>query len=310
MRTLLAALFLLLLSAAAARAQSCTGTVSDVNFGAPDLLAGTAVDVTATLSVNCTGLVGSFTHQVCLSLGTGSGGRTSPWRLMSGPTATQLRYNLYGDPARTQEWGGRGTFGTMPGIPVTRNSPSGSTTIYARFAPSQTTAPPGAYSAGFSGGNATVFMLDSTSTDCGTGTVQGSSTTAAFTVSAAPAPTCELTVQNVNFGARGVLSTTTDASAPLTARCTSTTPYTVGLNGGLANAAPAARKMFKGSETVTYGLYRDAARSQGWGEAAGATASGSGTGSNQSFTIFGRVPAQATPSPGAYSDTVVATVTY
>jgi outer membrane usher protein len=35
-----------------------------------------------------------------------------------------------------------------------------------------------------------------------------------------------------------------------------------------------------------------------------------GNGASQPFTVYGRVPPQTTPTPGAYSDTVTVTVTY
>ena len=40
------------------------------------------------------------------------------------------------------------------------------------------------------------------------------------------------------------------------------------------------------------------------------TVSATGTGMTQSLSIYGRVPPQATPRPGAYADTVTMTVTY
>jgi spore coat protein U-like protein len=68
--------------------------------------------------------------------------------------------------------------------------------------------------------------------------------------------------------------------------------------------------MTLGPETITYGLYRDSARSLVWGSLAGSTVSGSGNGTATAHPVYGRVPPQATPPPGTYSDTVVATVTY
>jgi len=35
-----------------------------------------------------------------------------------------------------------------------------------------------------------------------------------------------------------------------------------------------------------------------------------GTGSSQSFTVYGRIPTQTTPSPDTYTDTITVTVTY
>jgi len=69
--------------------------------------------------------------------------------------------------------------------------------------------------------------------------------------------------------------------------------------------------MTKGSETVTYGLYLNAGRTQPWGSTIGTnTASGTGSGFAQPFTAYGRVLPQATPSPGTYTDTIVITVAY
>ena len=88
--------------------------------------------------------------------------------------------------------------------------------------------------------------------------------------------------------------------------------YSAALNGGNSAATdPTKRKMSKASETITYGLYRDSARSLPWGSTAGTdTVSGTGTGSNQLFTVYGRVAAQTTPSPGLYTDSVILTLTY
>ena len=63
---------------------------------------------------------------------------------------------------------------------------------------------------------------------------------------------------------------------------------------------------------MRYGLYKDAERSQPWGDATtpGSTVAGSGNGAAQVLTVYGRVPPQSTPSAGSYIDTVVVTLTY
>lgn len=115
------------------------------------------------------------------------------------------------------------------------------------------------------------------------------------------------------FGSAGILSAATDATSTFNVTCTNTTPYTVGLNTGL-NASGAQRRMLGGgtnSEYINYDLYQDAGRTTAWGNAVGSWQSGTGNGAAQSFTVYGRVPAQTTPSPGAnYTDTVTITVTY
>jgi spore coat protein U-like protein len=69
--------------------------------------------------------------------------------------------------------------------------------------------------------------------------------------------------------------------------------------------------MTNGNDAIAYGLYRNSQRTSPWGETLDAdTLSGTGTGLTQSVPVYGRVPPQATPRPGTYSDTVVVTVIY
>jgi spore coat protein U-like protein len=84
------------------------------------------------------------------------------------------------------------------------------------------------------------------------------------------------------------------------------------LDNGQTGTAPTALKMKSASgDTVTYGLYRDSSRSQVWGSAASSQGiTGTGTGANLAIPVYGQVPAQTTPRPGAYSDRIVATIAY
>jgi spore coat protein U-like protein len=68
---------------------------------------------------------------------------------------------------------------------------------------------------------------------------------------------------------------------------------------------------------VEYELYRDAGRSQRWGnDTTGGTDTVNGNGSNHGqgsgngLTVYGRVPAQPEAASGSYSDTVTITLTY
>ena len=73
----------------------------------------------------------------------------------------------------------------------------------------------------------------------------------------------------------------------------------------------AARKLSSGGNTVSYTLYADAAHTTIWGNTpATDTVAGTGNGSSQSFTVYGRVPSQGAPAPGNYSDTITVTVMY
>lgn len=123
---------------------------------------------------------------------------------------------------------------------------------------------------------------------------------AAYTISAAP----------MSFGTyTGLVA---DATSNLSIVCSNTTPYTVGLDNGLhAGATPANRSMPAGSTPISYALFSNAGRTIVWGETIGTdTVGGTGTGSNQTLIIYGRVPAAQFVTPALYSDTVTATLTY
>ena len=94
--------------------------------------------------------------------------------------------------------------------------------------------------------------------------------------------------------------------------CTNTTPYTVALNAGTGTGATVAvRKMTSSAQTLNYSLYQDNARGTVWGQTTGTdTVAGTGNGSAQALTVYGRIPAGQLPTPGSYSDTITATISY
>src|SRR5262249_19537199 len=94
--------FLVMLAGTQAQAQSCTVSMTNVAFGTVNVLPGTAVDTTATVSVRCNG--GGNSSRVCVSIGCGSA-CDSTSRQMSGPSSQTARYDLYSDSGRTTLWG-------------------------------------------------------------------------------------------------------------------------------------------------------------------------------------------------------------
>jgi spore coat protein U-like protein len=116
----------------------------------------------------------------------------------------------------------------------------------------------------------------------------------------------------LNFGTQGVLSTNVDQTSTIQVTCTNTTPYNIGLDPGTGTGATVAtRKMTSGANTVNYTLYSNSTRTTVWGNTVGTdTAAATGNGSAQSYTVYGRVPPQAAPAPGTYTDTITVTVTY
>jgi spore coat protein U-like protein len=103
-----------------------------------------------------------------------------------------------------------------------------------------------------------------------------------------------------------------DQTTTVAVQCTNTTPYDIGLDGGVSGGSTTTRLLKgSGSATVQYKLYQDSGHATNWGNAVGTdTLSKIGNGASQSYTIYGRIPPQTTPAPDSYSDTVTVTVTY
>jgi spore coat protein U-like protein len=140
---------------------------------------------------------------------------------------------------------------------------------------------------------------------------QAATTTDTFLVSANVSATCSVTANDLTFVDYAGNDLT--AASTLSVTCTNTTGYNVGMNQGLHGTSVTDRKMqiAAGAETLNYGLYRDAARTQNWGETVGTdTVAGTGTGSAQSIDVYGKIPAGQNPPIGNYSDSITVTLTY
>jgi spore coat protein U-like protein len=137
--------------------------------------------------------------------------------------------------------------------------------------------------------------------------------TSTFTVQMTVTSSCVInSASTLNFGNSGVLVANVDNTSTLQVQCTNTTPYSIGLDAGTGSGATVAvRRMTNGGNTINYSLYTTAARTIVWGNTVGTdTVAGTGNGTAQSYTVYGRVPAQATPAAATYTDTITVTVTY
>jgi spore coat protein U-like protein len=137
--------------------------------------------------------------------------------------------------------------------------------------------------------------------------------TTTFTVSLTIQADCSITATSLDFGTTGLITSNIDQTTPLTVTCSNGTAYNVGLDGGSVSGSTTTARLLggTGSNTVNFGLFRDAARTQNWGNTVGSdTQSGTGTGTAQAITVYGRVPTQNAPAAGAYSSTITATVTF
>lgn len=139
------------------------------------------------------------------------------------------------------------------------------------------------------------------------------SNTATFAVTATVLPSC--TVVGGLPLAFGVVTpgVQRDGAVSVSATCTVGTPYTLALDAGTGSGAtPALRRMTSGAVTLDYALYQDVARTTLWGDgtAGTSTRSSTGTGLQQTFTVYGRVPSGAVAAVGTYTDTITVTATY
>ena len=158
----------------------------------------------------------------------------------------------------------------------------------------------------------------------GTGVVEAASATATDTNTASVSATCQAptvtTLAFVNYNP--LLKTEISSTTTINIKCTYATPITsVALDAGSNGGAVNARTMELAGDTTKklyYGLYKDLAHTQMWGDGTNSTtmytgAVGAGLNTNVSFVVYGVIYANAqnlAAKPGAYTDTITVTVTY
>ena len=132
---------------------------------------------------------------------------------------------------------------------------------------------------------------------------------------------CTVSASGVVFGVYSPTSGgATDITGTVTLTCTAgsdtatTYSFAAGAGGG---GSFAARRMSGGAGNLPYQLYIDAAHTQVWGDGTAGTSvipSSPDTivtkGGSASYTVYGRIAADAAISPGGYSDSIVVTAGY
>lgn len=318
-----------MLGMGAARADSCSATMTDIVFANVSPIAASDTYASGTLTVSCTwGLLTGIPPQllfpnvsVCVYLGSGSGGTQGQWRTMTGGTG-RLPFNLYRDSsyAAASVWGSPATPNSPTPLNLTMSAgllsigtQSRSFTIYGKI-------PGGALGGVGTVGNAdTAFSSDFAGeaivnyafwSGAASPCTAGASSTVPFRARATVVNNCVINASNLAFGASSVLTGAVRASAALSVQCTANNAYRIGLDGGM-NGSVAARRMRNAAtgETVLYAI-SGTPDGPSWGDGSLGTTmvTGTGTGAVQSVPLYGSVPRQATPSPGDYKDTVTATI--
>lgn len=300
--------FALWFCATPASAQTCTFTAGTLNFGSPQLSGGGAIDATATIQASCSG-GSSRTIYVCANMGEGGGGGDSTGsRRMRFGTQT-LNYQIYSNSGRTTVWGSSlwPNAPTPPKFSVPRGG-STTMTLYGRILANQRGTEAGLYTSNFSG-NHFDFRVGKSTQSCSSSYGNSAANQPVLDVLVNVQPGCTMAITDIDFGARGLLDTAVVANGAVRLTCASGTSYFVDLVVPSGETA-ASRLMYKGGDTIAYGLYKDAAFSQPWGDTGSQRLSATSAGALQTFTVYGRVPAQTVPATGEYTDTVIVNVTY
>lgn len=101
-----------------------------------------------------------------------------------------------------------------------------------------------------------------------------------------------------------------DSTGAVTITCTKGAAPTVDLNLG-QYASASVRRMWGGTDHLTYELYQDAGRTQVWGTGVQSMTPPVAPGkAPRSFTVYGRIAGGQDVVAGSYSDTVTATVNF
>ncbi|MCD9031468.1 spore coat U domain-containing protein [Luteimonas sp. Y-2-2-4F] len=317
----------------AAAATSCTSSAAPLAFGTVSGAspADTASTVTVSCSTTAVTLLSVIRLRMCLHIGAGASGegRHAP-RQQVNQHGDRLVFQIYRDPARSLVWGHSASAEAPTPLETTFEytvlllGASNTLTIpmYGRI-PAQSGLAAGSYGNAFTGThtrldyryNEPIIGTPPFPASCTAGGSGGGSITFPFSAQATVPHHCTLSsATDLAFGTvAGRVAQPVDQASTLTFACTGRTPWQVALDDGLY-ASGATRRMrleTGGEHYVAYELYRDPARTLRWGATPGSdTATGTGTGSAQSLTVYGRVPAVQVAPAGDYRDTVTVTVTY
>jgi len=301
---------------AAGSSANCTITGGTLAFGSINVLTGASVNSTATIGVSCKLGGGGRSAYVCLNLDGGTITSSTNRALVNG--SNKLLMELYSDPNRTvvfgsstsPTYGSGGLLVTMPTV-AADGTTTANVTVYGGILASQQSIPAGTsgtlYSNDFT--QTATSWPDKNPATCNSG---GGNTTNAYSLlaNATVTPQCSVNSPNtLNFGSVVSLGSAIDAQTTLSVSCSNQLPYTVGLSSA-SGSSPMNFKMAFGANTLTYAVYQNSARTTGWGNVSGQWVAGTGTASSQSLTVYGRLPIQALPPAGTYTDTISVTVTY
>ena len=318
-RSVLGTLLFLLAPAAVAGPVSCQVTgVSGIDFGSLDAFAHGA-SVNGRIDYECYNDSGAERRVLlCAAVdgGVGAPAQIAPRTLAPPGGSPLLAYDLYWPDGVT-------VLGSTPADSLRglvtiagKTSLRGHLTVRARLALPQSglVAEPGGtlYQRSFAGNSALLSWADRAANAGDPAACSEAPVPFSFSVRARLMPACQISATTLDFGtAFSAQPGPIDATSRLTVRCTRGTPHRVALDHG-QHAVTGNRHMAgPNGHLLPYTLHQNAARSLAWGNQASDTLQRStGTGSDETLTVYGRVPSVANAAPGDYADTVTVTVSY
>jgi len=144
----------------------------------------------------------------------------------------------------------------------------------------------------------------------------GGQTSANMQVNANVVRKCTITAQPMAFGSYDPVQANAtaplDGQSTLTVACTKGTAVSIGMDGG-GNAQGTTRRMSSGGgDFLTYEAYKDASRSQRWGDSAGDRFDAGVAPSRdpRQFIVYGRVAGGQDVAEGSFQDTILVTVQF
>lgn len=110
----------------------------------------------------------------------------------------------------------------------------------------------------------------------------------------------------------------TDQATHLNVTCSKNTRYTLYMDRGSVPGSTVETRLMSGSsagngDRMQYQLYTDPSFSTLWGDGSSGSSSsvgGTGTGSVQTYTVYGRILDQSMPTPDLYSSIITASLTF
>lgn len=308
MRHLIGLLGLLILPLAGNAALVCTLNNNPIlDFGSPDPFVGGNITTTAALNWSCTENNGKkFTGELCFFVAADSQGNIDPRYLENGGPQP-LPFNVYSDATHTTVIQPT-TDAAGVAIDIPKSGPytvSGTITLYGMLQPLLSDVQTGLHQTVMTNSQMH-FKAGNSGKGCDSAK-GGPEALYTLTAQVNIPNQCQITATDLDFGTQATPLTQTDSQSSITVRCTNTTQFSVGLNGGLTGN----RELTSGGNTVAYELYQDAGRATVWNNSTERQpGTGLGTTSAIQMTVFGRLFANPTAAEGVYTDTVTVDVAF